>query len=1365
MSSRSRRTLAQRATATIAGVSAVTASMSGLGIGLAPGATAAPAPGQDVNNDWGQTAEEIAAEIEAAAVVDARVIAATARCTTALDQYNSIKKVEAVAVQSLHTARLSPSKTDDVRATTALAAVRARVAITAQELKSARSNLVAVNASVRSEIRNNHYIHSPYIAPPETPTNLVGEAGNAQVTISWDAVDGATDYRVIRNGRYLGVTTTESLVDAGLENGVSYTYQVFARNTAGWSLWSSPVTVTPDYPTPSVPTSLVAAAGNGQISLAWVASADAVSYQVFRGGVLIASPTDTTYVDAGIPNGEAQTYTVVAVGVTHPSSASSPVVATPVAPAPSAPTGVLATPGDRQIVLTWAAPAGATSYRVYRNGFSVATTVVPTFTDTGLTNATSYTYTVVAYTVNSPASGASSAIIAAPVATAPAAPSNLIVVVGDARLSLSWTATSGASAYQVFRDGTQIGTLTPSRRGTLATSYTDSTAVNGVEHTYYITATTSNSLPSSASNSAVATAVATAPSAPTALAATVGDGRVVLAWTAPTAATSYNIFRNGTLLGTSTTASFTDATASNGTAYTYAVTAVTQNSVASANSNSVTATPKATAPAAPTSLTTSVGDTAVALTWAAPTNADSYNVYRDGTLVATVAATSYLFTGLTNGTSYTFYVTATKQNSNASVASASVTGTPVSSPPAAPTGLNATSGNSQVGLTWSFVTGATSYRIYRGGVQIGSTAGLNYVDSTAVNGTPYTYYLVAVAPSAVSAASISVTATAAATVVGEPAGVSGQAGDTTATVSWSGVSGASWYKVYRNGVLVSTLGGNSYTDVALVNGTTYAYYVTSVAGGVVSAASATVAVRPSSVMPAIPTAVAASSGDAQITLTWPAAANAASYQVFRDGVLVGSPTTPTFTDAGLVNGTTYSYTVTSVNGSATSSASVAVSTSPLAGATAGPTGLASNAGDGQVTLTWLASADATSYQVFRGGSVVGSPTATTFTDTGLTNGTAYSYYVVAVKGATNSGPSTSISATPIASAPGSPTGLAATAGNGQVALTWTAPAGATSYSVYRGGIMVASTASASYTDTGLTNGTAYTYYVVAFKQNSIASTASSTVSATPQVSGASAPIGVSATAGIAQVIVAWAPVTGATSYQVFRGGVLVGSPTTTTYTDTGLTAGTAYSYTVTAVNGAGSSAPSAAVAATPTTAAPTGLAATVASAQVALTWTSVTGATSYKVYRGGVLVASPTAAAYTDTAVTNGTAYSYYVTAIAGTTASAASSTVTATPAGVMVSGTFVGTAAAIVDTKEKTTHGYITVTVTLVNSKITVSKGVLTQSDGADTNTFNRTALPSFDTQAVTANSANITNKSGASFSLLAYKSSLQSALTTAGL
>jgi hypothetical protein len=188
----------------------------------------------------------------------------------------------------------------------------------------------------------------------------------------------------------------------------------------------------------------------------------------------------------------------------------------------------------------------------------------------------------------------------------------------------------------------------------------------------------------------------------------------------------------------------------------------------------------------------------------------------------------------------------------------------------------------------------------------------------------------------------------------------------------------------------------------------------------------------------------------------------------------------------------------------------------------GPANLTVTPGSGSATLTWKGSTSGspTSYSIYRGtisdgeavtpvGTVSG--TTTTFADTGLTNGRTYFYNVAAKNSVGVSPDSNEVSVTPAASAtvPPAPKGLAATAGNGSVGLTWGAGAGATSYSVYRGTspgaegtTPIGTTTSTSFTDTGLTNGTAY-YYKVTASNSAGTSPSSNEATATP-ISGSGA---------------------------------------------------------------------------------------------------------------------------------------------------------------------------------------------------------------------------------------------------------------------
>jgi hypothetical protein len=160
------------------------------------------------------------------------------------------------------------------------------------------------------------------------------------------------------------------------------------------------------------------------------------------------------------------------------------------------------------------------------------------------------------------------------------------------------------------------------------------------------------------------------------------------------------------------------------------------------------------------------------------------------------------------------------------------------------------------------------------------------------------------------------------------------------------------------------------------------------------------------------------------------------------------------------------------------------------------------------------------------------------------------------------------------------------------------------------------------------------------------------LSAIPAFSQApSVPTNVTATASSGTAVtVSWTASTnnggGTVSYRVFRNNSQVGNDTTaTTFSDSGLTPGTTYSYTVSASNISGTSSQStAATVTTPNTpATPTGLRGTAGTDGVALRWNSVSGATGYVIFRDGTEIDTSTTATYLDTDVEPAKTYRYSV--------------------------------------------------------------------------------------------------------------------------
>jgi fibronectin type 3 domain-containing protein len=282
------------------------------------------------------------------------------------------------------------------------------------------------------------------------------------------------------------------------------------------------------------------------VLLTWNASTGAVSYNVKRGTstggeatvATVTAPT-TTFTDAGLTNNTLYFYVVTAVNAAGESGASNEVSARPNIP-PASPTGLAAAAGNAQVVLTWNAntETNLTGYNVYtaatqtgpftqKVNTSLVTTT--TFTNTGLTNGTTYFYIVRAVNNSGQESGNSNTVSAVPTNSAPAAP---VILTPSKKTNSTAPTIVGTAAPSVtiklFFNGVQeSATTTSDAQGNW--SLKPATKVDGV---YTVTATATNSFGTSAGSNAITITVDTHVNPPSNVQAIAQNGQVNLTWTA-----------------------------------------------------------------------------------------------------------------------------------------------------------------------------------------------------------------------------------------------------------------------------------------------------------------------------------------------------------------------------------------------------------------------------------------------------------------------------------------------------------------------------------------------------------------------------------------------------------------------------------------------------------------------------------------------------------------------------------------------------------------------------------------------------------------------------------------------------------------
>ena len=388
--------------------------------------------------------------------------------------------------------------------------------------------------------------------------------------------------------------------------------------------------------------------------------------------------------------------------------------------------------------------------------------------------------------------------------------------------------------------------------------------------------------------------------------------------------------------------------------------------------------------AVPQNLVATATATTITLTWEAVDGATRYNIYEGTALLDEVTETTYTIENLAEGR-YCYKVSALEDmgyESDAAEACATVgeepgeggddnTGdegddegddnpsTPIEL--AVPQNLVATATETTITLTWDAVEGATKYNIYTPSSFDSNVFGITETTYTFENLAEGRYCFQV---SACEDMGYESDAAEACATIGEEPGdgdedpetpvdpeepgdnpsdpfnpatptVVATTTETTITLTWNAVDGATEYNIYTPSNFDSNVLGiteTTYTFENLITGVEYCFQVSAVSlTGESDAARvcATPGDEEEPVAPAAPVVVADTVTETTVVLTWNAVENATSYNVYMDTVLVKNVTDTVYTVTELTAETTYNFTVTALNNTLESAASNVVTVTTL----------------------------------------------------------------------------------------------------------------------------------------------------------------------------------------------------------------------------------------------------------------------------------------------------------------------------------------------------------------------------------------------------------------------------------------------------
>jgi fibronectin type 3 domain-containing protein len=646
------------------------------------------------------------------------------------------------------------------------------------------------------------------VTSPSAPTGLTANGGNAQVTLSWTASPGATSYNIKRaivsGGTYTTIATNVGSIgysDTGLVNGTTYYYVISMVNSLGESPDSAQVSATP------AAFYLVNSAGSGANPF----TADAN----FSGG--LTSSTSSAIDTSGVTNPAPQpvyqterygnityTFTNLVVGTSYKVRLHFAEI-------------FYNAVNVRRFNVFINGTQKLTNYDIFADAGAKNKATIKEFT----VAANGSGQIIIQYANGASDNAKSSGIEVLPLNAPPLlAPTDLAATaVSSSEVSLSWTAPASATGYNVKRATVDGGPYTNIATGIAATGYWDTGLPPNTACYYVVSAVNTGGQSTNSLQASATTQTPPPPNIPTGLAAMSGNGEVILNWTPAAGATSYNVKRAtvsggpyATIASPGTT-TYTNTGLVNNTTYYYVVSAT--NAVgASTNSMEVSSLPSVGIASAnsenpPNETAAKAFDGSVDTKWLTSGNTGWLQYYfrgiaktvvrydlssandvpgrdprdwqfqgsHDGTNWITLdTRTGEIFTArkqtrpypISNNTGYEYWrlnITANNGDANNVQLSEMAFTFFVGVPPAAPTGLTTTAGDSQAVLNWAAASGATGYNLKRSTISNGAyaviatnLAALAYTNTGLVNGTIYYFVVSATNSAGESANSVQVSA-------------------------------------------------------------------------------------------------------------------------------------------------------------------------------------------------------------------------------------------------------------------------------------------------------------------------------------------------------------------------------------------------------------------------------------------------------------------------------------------------------------------------------------------------------------------------------------------------------------------------------
>lgn len=342
---------------------------------------------------------------------------------------------------------------------------------------------------------SNAYFYEIMVECGGSPTPIVtlnSTYSNGRVQLAWSSPDGqiVKTYRIFRNGIKLAETASQSYVDTTVQPGLTYTYVVRYDTEQYTNVGESP-TRTMTIPL-RAPEEFRAELSDRNVRLYWSSVDGASQYRLYRDGVMIAAPTELSYLDENVNAGETYTYRVQGTNTTVDGEYAELTiyVPDPQSEIPEAPTGFVVTVVGHDAYLSWEESLLTQRVRIYRGMTLIAEVEGNEYVDKDLLPGR-YSYHLVAVGKTGKESSRTQ-IVTVVVEKDPEPPKSPKIYFSKVDPPvISWNIVIGAQSYRIYRDGELLAEVQ-------GTSYIDG-SVEGNAADYYVIAI-AGGLESAASN-------------------------------------------------------------------------------------------------------------------------------------------------------------------------------------------------------------------------------------------------------------------------------------------------------------------------------------------------------------------------------------------------------------------------------------------------------------------------------------------------------------------------------------------------------------------------------------------------------------------------------------------------------------------------------------------------------------------------------------------------------------------------------------------------------------------------------------------------------------------------------------------------